>query len=143
MDVSRKGRREARRCPVHKEEEEFSVKVIRCGLVRRRRRYSAEEVVTWARKNSREDSVEPLEDGLRLARVGVESEGGNVREEVVHHGADVRTAPVTRGKEVGVDGQGVERDGRLQRQFHKVTLWFNEVTLWGVGVVGDHMGRRG
>ncbi len=78
-----------------------------------------------------------------MARVGVELEGTNVQEEVMRHGADVRTAPVTRGKEEWVDGQGVEGDGRLQRQFHEVTLWFNEVTLWGVGVVGDHVCRQG
>ncbi len=48
---------------MHKEEEEFGIKVIRCGVVRRHHRYGVEEVVKWVRKNSREDGVEPLEDG--------------------------------------------------------------------------------
>ncbi len=126
---------------MHKEEEEFSIKVVGGGAVRRCHRHSAEEVVKWARKNSREDGVEPLEDGCHLARVGVESEGSNVREEVVHHGADVRTVPVTRGKEEWVDGQGGEGGGRLRRQFKEATLWFNEATLWEVRVFGDHVGR--
>ena len=48
---------------MHKEEEEFGVQVSVGGAIRRCRRHSAEEVVKWLRKNSREDGVEPLEDG--------------------------------------------------------------------------------
>ncbi len=59
----------------------------------------------------------------------------------MRHGADVRMAPVMRGKEEWVDGQGGEGDGRPRRQVKEVMLWFNEMTLWGVGVVGDHVGR--
>ncbi len=48
---------------MHQEEEEFGVKVIGGGAVRCCCRYGAEEVIEWARKNSWEDGVEPLEDG--------------------------------------------------------------------------------
>jgi hypothetical protein len=83
---------------MNKEVEEVCVKEVGGVAIGRRGCNSVEEFVKWAGKNGREDGIEPCQSGRSLARVSFKMEGGNIGEEGVGHGADVRTAPRTRGK---------------------------------------------